>query len=1360
MESIGIENNLFASIQSGDLTQVKKLIDSHTEQETFNDRYESAICFALRLQQLQIYELLVVNGFTLGQHENFEAIIEFYSMDSKRKLREIHKKCAKESDDKHLVVICSKCKLSHSTPDEMKNVYAELISKAFDDLNRISWIKPILALVSNAEDLKMIFDFDTKSVELMDPTSHSDTKGRCYYKLGDIYIGARGLLNEDDMKVRQEVLGVLAHELTHYAMDLLYSNSCKPYYPHENDEKEKFDEIIELCESSNEAYICSVYDYPEEHQVAELIVRVPHLLALYMTDTQKVDELKSSFGELFKFFEQKTLTDVKRSLPLVKAKNKIRELNRECMVLSGIKNSRIYFSTESLDALKLNLNSEKSILRIFSNFPQLTLKLIHQQIIANADYCIYMKLSMISDKKILKLIEEACELYSNTLLIIDCSGYNEIAETFESLEATTRIVLVTEEQTSFRLFRNATNVSRQHEWAQLTMESREKLMDMEIHFQGLRMKLNELFPDDSKAIESISLKALISGDLRIAERNPMSIIEYFVERKLLPASVKPVTEVREVYEVEYSMDEVINFAEAQNLILISDEPGMGKTVELQVMAERLKSKFPSRWLIFLNLKEHVHAFERDGAVTRSFDNTDDLATYFCDNILKISGFEKKLFIEIFLTDRALLVFDGVDEISPSYKQFVIRLIGETYRKTKNLLLVSSRPHLATELKANLNQVAYQLKPFTKSNRLEFFKKFLNVTLGNVELAVLQKIYDFSYNLKRSDQDVSFRNPLLMRLIAENLKDIELTESNCFLIYNSFVQCLVDRFMSKGCEAREFLKSLATSSDNIFEIHQKHAIEVIIQCDDDFKKTIRTLFTQDCSISNEQIVRIGFMYDDGSGNLHFVHRTFGEFFVADYLCKQIVNQKTRSKNEIKAVIKLFFKVFDDLDDNYKVIKIFLDKAFQAMNIKNLNKKDNKVCAELGKRLVKNNHHESFNQLAELGLLNVIKILTICMKKSKSNALSLWRGEKSISRDSILTVAASFQNVSFINGLWSIALDHLEGKLNLLLTAKTDVGQNVFQFALENSDSDVFDFILKTASYHLTDGELQAALSDNNILMSKALTNLNKTKLENFFSSLDRHLNHRVLKSLLLSTRKDDSNLMRAVDSSNENVVEVFWTFLTQILDFEDQKIILLFENADKRTALHHALIDGIESNQIFIINVYENFFGVERMRSIFLQNENIPKNVLYNAMKLQQTNRWKLMQSLFSGEVLKALLLRRNDEVKNVFEVWKGQKFLEESLKLFLPTIMSSFNVDEKREIGLFSAFHFAAANYPSICLNTFEAIGNHQFYKAFLGELLKEKNENGESMFCSALKRKDSQAFEKFCDEVGKTLGNEFFEEQ
>ena len=106
-----------------------------------------------------------------------------------------------------------------------------------------------------------------------------------------IFVGARC----SNKKEEQQVKGVLAHELCHYAMKLVFYNNEKPYYKNNTDMKERFEKIVEDIKKNSiwlndecNGIISAVFnEYSNEEFHQELIVTVVHILAAFDDNQQK-----------------------------------------------------------------------------------------------------------------------------------------------------------------------------------------------------------------------------------------------------------------------------------------------------------------------------------------------------------------------------------------------------------------------------------------------------------------------------------------------------------------------------------------------------------------------------------------------------------------------------------------------------------------------------------------------------------------------------------------------------------------------------------------------------------------------------------------------------------------------------------------------------------------------------------------------------------------------------------------------------------------------------------------------------------------------------------------------------------------
>lgn len=296
--------NIHDAINAGDLNGVLDCINEEPrERHFYNEQNESAAATAIKKKQFNIYDQLLSKKVNLGLREDIKELVKHLTENDKKQIRLIHNKHGIESDSNHLKIIFLYSKLHHIIKDKtLQRKYFKKIEEAYEDLNEIIEIEPILKVVACAPEFNIYFDFTRDSVEHMDPTEDENTKGLCYPTLGDLYIGAKGLISgkteeplrnakdsAKDEETRQEALGVMAHEFCHYAMNLTYNNECKPFCKDDTEKGKTFGEILKISEEkkNQEKYIEYVFNNPEFQRVAELIVRVPHILALYKNRKQE-----------------------------------------------------------------------------------------------------------------------------------------------------------------------------------------------------------------------------------------------------------------------------------------------------------------------------------------------------------------------------------------------------------------------------------------------------------------------------------------------------------------------------------------------------------------------------------------------------------------------------------------------------------------------------------------------------------------------------------------------------------------------------------------------------------------------------------------------------------------------------------------------------------------------------------------------------------------------------------------------------------------------------------------------------------------------------------------------------------------
>lgn len=270
-----------------------------------------------------------------------------------------------------------------------------------------------------------------------------------------------------------------------------------------------------------------------------------------------------------------------------------------------------------------------------------------------------------------------------------------------------------------------------------------------IAFQGKHIRLKDL-ELNLNSMESIPLKSLVEDQLTIGDDQGEENFDNLINRIFVSTHSKE----------EYDIRSMLAFVKQHQTILLSDEPGMGKTIAFDMLKSKLKTNYPFHWVVLIDLKQHFTAFEDNNKVTKKFDSSVEVCEFIKKMILKISDFDDQVFEELFKSKRVIFLIDGVDEISPSFKTFVVRMMNAIEKLTFNQLWISTRPHLLEELESNFHSVTFKLKPFTYKNRKEFFKKFFNSKNKSEQVieGTLLEIDEFLRKLKCNNGKNSVTNP--------------------------------------------------------------------------------------------------------------------------------------------------------------------------------------------------------------------------------------------------------------------------------------------------------------------------------------------------------------------------------------------------------------------------------------------------------------------------------------------------------------------------------------------------------------------------------------------------------------------------
>lgn len=362
------------------------------------------------------------------------------------------------------------------------------------------------------------------------------------------------------------------------------------------------------------------------------------------------------------------------------------------------------------------------------------------------------------------------------------------------------------------------------------------------------------------------------------------------------------------------------------IIVIAGGPGIGKTTALTNLSIRTKMEHPSYWVIKINFIDYT-----DQLLNTTFNSLDNVADFICAAADIQQEFERKfLEAQIKQEGHIVLFFDGFDEICPKYKEKVVRMLRLLKETNVERVWVTTRLRYQQELVDCLQVTSYQLIPFSAKDQKRFIKEFWLETLS-------PDVYN-NPNTKRSikrlnkhfveSTDNEMRKfigiPLQTRLITEVYKQqSQQFQDGNFVDFD--LQALYARFIENRyriyCEEKVRMDFTIPDVDIFVQDgrkvklkkHQALAFSMI------FPEKCPLLFGAETTSYDQGLERVG-LVQIVNGKPGFLHRTFAEYFVAEFIAKILGNNEQQSSKYSLVLQLLSEEYFGEGNDT---IRIFLD-----------------------------------------------------------------------------------------------------------------------------------------------------------------------------------------------------------------------------------------------------------------------------------------------------------------------------------------------------------------------------------------------------------------------------------------------------
>ncbi|KAG5667400.1 hypothetical protein PVAND_015381 [Polypedilum vanderplanki] len=226
---------------------------------------------------------------------------------------------------------------------------------------------------------------------------------------------------------------------------------------------------------------------------------------------------------------------------------------------------------------------------------------------------------------------------------------------------------------------------------------REKFESAVVKFQGKSLKIYELVGNETEIYESLKSSEIF--DLLKNE----SLIE--IGSKLKFNGVNFDDKNLTLNSIETGQNLLIspgNLLKGNKLILLNSDTMNSNVSNVKNLLIHLKQKFPFKWFEYFNLQEYTPLLT--DIVNSKFNVEEILSKFVSAN----SHFEKEV-LKKFIDDQNLVIFwDGFDDISFNFIDFLLHLISTVKDETQNVQFIATHPQYEQFIAKKFDNKIYKL----------------------------------------------------------------------------------------------------------------------------------------------------------------------------------------------------------------------------------------------------------------------------------------------------------------------------------------------------------------------------------------------------------------------------------------------------------------------------------------------------------------------------------------------------------------------------------------------------------------------------------------------------------------------------
>ena len=358
---------------------------------------------------------------------------------------------------------------------------------------------------------------------------------------------------------------------------------------------------------------------------------------------------------------------------------------------------------------------------------------------------------------------------------------------------------------------------------------------------------------------------------------------------------------------------VDSFPENERCIILSGTGGLGKSMMMtHFLLDTIEKHILSRKIPILILLRDYKPEEGEliDLVFKEFKRH-DLSLHLSE------------LIELLDNGKAVILFDGLDEIKKEYVNDFIKEVGVLSDNYPNsIYIISSRP--TVNFRAIENFVPYDLQPFSKAQSISMIAKLdQSVIDPQIQSDFIDDLQYNRFNLNYDERIEFLGNPLFLTIMLLSYEGNHEIPTRRFVFYEQAYDVMAKKHDATKGLKREFATELdskdfqkffgefcaITYEQELYDFEPKQieeAFQDVIEAND--LATTPEAFIEDVT------GKICLIYLDGN-KYYFIHRSFQEYFVAYFFSRQL-------EQHYDAVREMLWRR-DEMDHDSMVLPMLFD-----------------------------------------------------------------------------------------------------------------------------------------------------------------------------------------------------------------------------------------------------------------------------------------------------------------------------------------------------------------------------------------------------------------------------------------------------